>query len=241
MTGLFYKDFKICKAEIRTLVFLQALITFLSITFSVTSRNDLTEEVMATLVAFKTFLYLLDLFLISIVNTGVMSKDEKKNWHIFINSTPDGKKAQIRSKYTYILFLYIVAVAWLFILEMITAAICNTLKISIAASLFVLLGIIIIYDALQIPFIIGFGASHGEKIKSTFFTLVCFLIALYALFGDISMFIDGDFERKLFAFLNSAKSKYIKVMLPFVAAVIYWLSYRVSLLLYKKEGERYEE
>lgn len=243
MEGLFYKDLRICKSDYLLMCVVHIMMAIGVIVFTVLSKADLYEnvDVAQSLLLVKIMIFMLDFFFISMSSTVFTAKDEQKNWHLFINSVPDGKRRQVKSKYISILFMYMFSVSCILIIDTISVIICNDMSISAVGNIVLLFCGILIYEAIQLPFIVGFGGSKGQKIKGIFVLILFGAFAIYGLFGDISYFTSEDALAHIMNILKFIQNGYLFTILPYATAFIYWLSYRIALLVYSKEGKRYDE
>ena len=70
-------------------------------------------------------------------------------------------------------------------------------------------------------------------------------ILLYALFGDISFFFSLNEDYTLLdvikEYLSSEKVVFALSLIPYISVAMYYFSYRISLALYRKGVETYEQ
>ena len=67
------------------------------------------------------------------------------------------------------------------------------------------------------------------------------ILVVYALFGNISFFFQEDILKSLMDYLQSEKVIFIISFIPYISVLMYYLSYRISLALYRKGVDTYEQ
>ncbi|MGN1090763.1 MAG: ABC-2 transporter permease, partial [Huintestinicola sp.] len=147
---------------------------------------------------------------------------------------------QIRSKYYFIFAEYIAFLFIQSITDVIVCGIVNDSAVSAALLIMFIFSIMLIFTAIEIPFIVRFGSSHGIQVKGAAFAVIVLIIAIYFLFGDISIFDEPDILAAIEEKLTNAVSLGIIAVICGGAIPLYYLSYRISVKLYKKGAEIYE-
>lgn len=98
--------------------------------------------------------------------------------------------------------------------------------------------------AFVVPFIAYFGAEHGKNVMMVFFLGIIAIILIWVMFGDISFLINNR-DKGFWAILRMLQSQKVLVwagaLLPYIAVGGYYLSYRISLKLYRKGVNNDEE
>lgn len=171
---------------------------------------------------------------------GLMRPDERHAWTNFSIASPLGHAGQIRSIYYYQLIRNIVFLCWAFLTDTVNVAILGTTAASVSAVLCLITAIGLTFTALELPFLARFGAASGNWIKGLILLVLALIGGVYALFGDISMFFEGDIVESIMNWLSTEGSAEIITVILGAALPLYYLSYRISVNLYRKGVENYE-
>lgn len=171
----------------------------------------------------------------SFIHMDMFVKDERVLWKNFTLVTPNGIEKQIKSKYAVILISMIFIASVSYMTDIICMAVCKEQAISMATVISVVFYIKMFMTAIEVPFLIRYGSAMGEKVKWILVGCVIGVLALYALFGNISMFLRKDFLQGLMDFVKQAGVIWFMAVLPYVAIGSYLLSYKISLKCYRKE------
>ncbi len=172
---------------------------------------------------------------------GLFEADERKVWQAYIISTPKGKYGQIGSKYLFNAILSSLVIGILCVLFLISGSINGT-DVKVYMNLLVwFLSVQLMIRSLETPFIVRFGSKHGNMYRMVLLAIITMAVIVYGLFGDLSVF--GSMEDFVFKFGDFIKdsSKYIQWIALVVCAVLYFISYLISCLLYIKGGEHYDK
>lgn len=155
--------------------------------------------------------------------TYSITSDEKCNWDQFANIFPIRKSVVIKSKYLFSLLLVLSLILILFPILMITKWQLNTvLSYSIFPTLRLFFSTIILFLSVLLPFYIKFGAQIGH-----IFLLIFGFIPLIG--RNLLYSYEGDgYLTILFDLLDH-------VVTPVFALVFFYLSYKISALLYEKK------
>ncbi len=243
MLGLLYKDFCIMKKSLLGTMlscFLFSIPLFVPASAWERTGHPLTF----TFSILPAILYLTIFSCISIVLNNLFEQDERKIWSNYITATPLGYKGQVQSKYGMSLILCFAVVIWGHICDMISSL--SSGSVGSASDIYVnYFYIMIIMQAFEYPFLIRFGHKYGNTFKLISFVAAFYAIMVYLLFGKVPEELSDNFfgfviglannERALPTFLLGILS-----LLPYVAAVLYYVSYKVSCKWYRKGVETYE-
>lgn len=237
MLGLLFKEFIACKRAIifpfamYFLLFWCTVILYLCLSVEA-SETFLPDMLPASTVAI--------LFMILNGMQGEMfKKDERRIWANYAVSLPTSAVGQVKVKYYYFFIINSVALFAAQCNEWVIKAVykeSSGLGSSIAFMFFMLYLVIF---AIDMPFIFRFGRNFGGYVKTVFMLVLIFIGMLYALFGDISMFLGEDeIEVAIFKFLEtlfSNEAVAISMGLGCWAVLgVYFLSYKLSCKLYLK-------
>lgn len=102
---------------------------------------------------------------------------------------------------------------------------------------------IILYCAFEFPFQFRYGSKNGVKYKAGLLLLLFYVGMIYLLFGppiDSNEIIDYLFKLARGEAKLPKWTQYVGVFLPYVAMGAYYISYKISCMVYLKGVERYE-
>lgn len=233
MLGLLYKEIILNKKYILSIA---ASNLMMSLTFFIMIIKGSDKIPKEFVIIFTSLIFLIMFMIMTMLAGNFFQTDESKKWAFFISSTPLTKKGQIKSKYLLTLILYAILYIWCSILS-------SLFDISGGGFKFYILCLMIVLAAIEYPFFVRFGSKIGANLKIAVVALICVLCIEYGLFGDMSIF--ENFGIKVFEFFSDADNvsdfKFIlKIVSPCLAAVFYFLSYKISCRLYLKGAENYE-
>ena len=236
MFGLIYKELLANKKQFFPVLFVTAFCSFFMVVPPIVSDME-QWEVNLTL----SFSSIIIALVVEMFQQGIFEHDERKVWQSFICSTSDGIKNQISSKYIFNLFISSMMFCWCTFLFYIAAAVSNH-SVTIAGMILQLIVFIqIFFRAFETPFIIRFGSKKGNIIRMVFMGTIVLIVLIYALFGDLSIF--GSIE-DLIKWFQETFTESIPLFLRLIPACVlflYWVSYKISCVLYLKGGESYEK
>ena len=154
---------------------------------------------------------------------------------------PQGGKGHIESKYWYILIQYLFVLYITFLTNIVTYGISGG-AFSASLLLVTIFCWRLLLSAIEIPFVIRFGSKKGMSIKGLMIGFIIFLVMIYFMFGDISWLINSDAPIKAFIeWLKIGKIILALSLLPFFSMAAYWLSCKISVRVFRKGAENYEE
>lgn len=240
MLGLIYKDLCLLKKDLLVNSIIIVLVIIAATCVPYGAFPGLTElgfHVMA-----PAYLLVCIAFTSCVYAVKLIALDEKKRWSGFIISGPLGYKQLILSKYLLTMALCWVPVVVHVLGEIIGMFIPNTVSglTGITVTGFYS---IILYCAFEFPFQFRYGSKNGVKYKAGFFLLLFYLGMIYLLFGppiDSNEIIDYLFKLVRGEAQLPKWVQYTGVFLPYVAMGAYYISYKISCMVYLKGGERYE-
>lgn len=243
MKGLLYKDLVLFKKSL----FILAIITFigiasrLGITYLQTTFGIFHEEDALDLIFLNTVVYFCFFIMIPFLSTQLFTPDEKPASVCFLFSTPSAAKGQIQSKYYFLLLVNLAVLFVCFLADTFTMLMLGEYASSATMVCIIFFSINLILLAIRIPFNIRFGSSVSFEVQIVYITLFSTIFVVYALFGNISFFFQEDILKSLMDYLQSEKVIFIISFIPYISVLMYYLSYRISLALYRKGGDTYEQ
>ena len=167
--------------------------------------------------------------------------DDRKVWAGFIASTPQGIRGYLKAKYELIFVMTLLTLFSVMMGDWIMGMVCashGVMWMSLAQVMMILSYVQLALRGLEMPFIIRFGVKNGSIIKSILLALFgIVLLAVFALWGEeLASLLTGWDTGEL-----SALAEYPLALLPVIAGVLYYLSYRLSCRLYMKGAELYDK
>lgn len=238
MGGLLYKNFFHYRIELIVFAVFQAICTLTVLLLANGTKSD-TDAIQEMIIS-GTLTYGCLFFLTGFFESGLFSHDEKPTAVAFIISTPRGAKSHIQSKYLSILLINLALLFCCFLTDTVAVVIADDVTVSLSAVLVIIFSGNMVIEAFSVPFLVRFGSNHGVGVKGATFGVICAIVMLYVLFGDISMFMEEDFLEALAEFLTQGNILLMLGLFPFASMGLYYLSYRISLLLFRKGAENYD-
>lgn len=236
MKGLLYKEFYLFRFSFLFLLFVQLLVSGVCIAISVLSTEAGDEMPLLYTICYATMF-----FVVSFLNTEVFKRDENAVWCSFVASTPPAARGQIQSKYYLLLLLNLIVLFFTFLTDTVVVAIEKDLSVSVASNCALLFCLQLILSAVETPFIVRFGAQRGMLIKGALLGVLFSAFGIYLLFGDLTFFLGEDPVGDIYRYLTGGKMIWVTALTPFVAVFLYYLSYQISVRVYRKGAENYEE
>lgn len=237
MAGLLYKDFAAVKG--RWYVTGALLSMFFMLVFRLILPAGETADII--LWALSLFIIVILIFLIiDKVEVGVVSADEGSRQKHYFLSLPISQKQYVASKYLFMLSAFFAALSFALLLEMMCLIGCEDEMIRklgpvLESMLPALFCIMLIIPAVELPFYIGFGAKRGNQIKIGLLLAVFFLVIVFLMFGDLTIFDRIDLVHILsYLYEHDNVVLCFNVFIPYGSLLLYYLSYRVSCWLFTK-------
>ncbi len=249
MYGFLYRDLRIA----RPMMIASAVMLFYTIlapifgALNLSSGNeDLSSYNLICLVC-----YGMNLFFAFFVQNEMHKGDEKRLPVCFAIASPAGVKGYVKSKYLSNLILPFGLMCISLFTDMIAVAIADLQMedaepTSFISMIMLLFQVIVLLNAIELPFMVWFGVKKGANLKAAFFISILAAAGIYFLFGDISMFGSmDDFMQFLLDVMNGKRGGTtmlaISALLPLVTLALYYLSYLLSCKLYLKGVEQLEQ
>ena len=169
----------------------------------------------------------------------VLDGDDRKMWSYWVSSTADGYRGFLRNKYIMILGMIALFLVSMQIVDMGYRA---YLSYAGQTKVYKFMGVAIplcivqlFLRAIDIPFYYLFGKKIGSVVKSIIMSIGAIILVMF-------LIVYSDSMDKLFDFGKSLiDSKYITLsVMILINLVVYYLSYRLSCLVYLKGAEHYD-
>lgn len=237
MLGLLYKDIR---ANLKWLLIAFGVVLFFNIVmFSAdVSSHDIDFIGMR---AVYLLLYSSVFFTVGAFGLNYVQTDERKKWGYYVISLPNGIAKQIISKYIFVALTLLFALGICSLQNFIVCRINDEAR-SISSIFLILMSVVMIMLAFEIPCAIAFGSKNGAYVKSGMFVIIILIAAVYLMFGDISWM--GSEERFTEIFMDkmtsiSKSSNAVKLALTAIPA--YCVSCFISTKIYLFGIERMEK
>lgn len=244
MKGLLYKNFMTFRVHILALGLMLVLSALMCIPYAFVEisniKSGITDPNTSTFTIYMIMMFFVTFFLIRPLSGELFATDEKTITYNFFFSTPLSAKGLIQSKYYFILLLDLGILFGCFLIDIIVMAIMGEYAVSTLTICVILFSIMLILMAIRIPFFIRFGTKMAPEVQTLYIYIFICIGTVYVLFGNISFFFEENILEALMAYLQSGKVIFVLSLLPYVAVLLYYLSYRISLVLYRKGVETYE-
>ena len=232
MSGLMYKNFLLYRLEWILLAVFQLLVSMAVIFTWVTSNGS---------PAGNLLMYFF-LFVISgIVESNLFASEEKTVSRNFLLSLPSGLKGHIESKYYFFLIVNLILMNCCFLTDTVCFALTGDQNTMSTFMLLLMFSAGLFIDALSLPFTVAFGANYGMYAKAATMGVILLAVLVYALFGDISYFVGNDFIAVLNALFSDEDILLFMALIPYGSVLLYWLSCKLSIVLYQKGAENYDQ
>lgn len=241
MTGLIYKEFAIQK---KNLLMMMAALTIVSLILFVPAGSS--ESLMGTFLSvFGLLVYIYAFMLTGMYQPSIFEIDERKKWAYFMAASPLTAKGQVASKYLFTLIVSIFTVIWCTTVNNLQISISNG-GVDMTMMLVCMFSIQIFLRAVEYPFIVKIGSKNGGMVKTISFVVIFMLIVIYLLFGKLPHVSSMDelFDWIVNVVNGSAFSENVLFLIsifPFISALLYWLSYKISCRFYLEGAEAYEK
>lgn len=243
MKGLLYKNFMACRLAITGLGFMiisYGILYYCIADVAVTNAR-LTGEGTESFTALSTFIYFLFSMMLLTLYAELFKTDEKTITYSFYFSTPQSAKGLIQSKYYFLLLIDLCVLFASFLMDTLLMLKMGEYAVNNMTTCITFFSSMLMFMSVNIPFLVRYG-SKANKEKASLYILIFFsIIAIYGMFGDISFFFTENKILAIIEYLNSPKMIFLSSLTPYAAVIMYYLSYRISLKLYRKGVEYYDQ
>ena len=239
MSGIIYKNFLAYKLDLIVLGVMDA-ISIIAILLATASAPAHSLEGMLTSVC--PMIYFSMFFMVSIFDHQLFAADEKRTIGSFIISTPLGAKGHVEGKYYTLLIVNIATLVICFLTDTVVCLIADSTMYSMGSALMIIFCGNILYSAFGNPFYLRFGITLGNSVKFGSLGALFTIGLIYILFGDISFILESENLMEAVMSLLSGDGMLIALsVFPAVSILLYWVSCKISVPLYKKGVEAYEQ
>ncbi len=176
-----------------------------------------------------------------LTNSELFHYDEGEKWCCFAVSTPQSFKGQVAAKYLFSLGINVLTLLTSLICCGILSAVSGENLISNMRMGLLFFGITVTLNAFEFPFYFRFGSEHGSQIKAVSIGIVLLAVCIYGLFGDISFLFSDTIVEDLLNLFNGTAFRTMSTFLPAISVALLFLSFLISVPLYRKGIECYEK
>ena len=238
MAGLLYKDFAAVKGKAYVIGIL--LIMGAMILCRLTLPAEETDIAVWAASLLVTALLLCPM--IGKLEISIIFADEGKKQKQYFLSLPLSPQQYVASKYVFVLIAFYSLLSVSMMLQSICLIGCEDRMVQELAPAFqsvlpVLFCMALLVPAVELPFFIGFGTKAGGRIKTGLLVAVFFLIIVFLLFGDLTIFDRINFI-SILHYLDRHTGVVLcaNVLAPYVSLLLYYLSYRIACRLFAGKG-----
>ena len=237
MTGYLYKELKQNRLYILLTAILVPVMIFFPLVLVMIEENTMAKESFLFFanngMALRIIFALVGFVAAYIIQTLTLKGDDKKMWGYFVASNPKGINGFVVTKYLFIaamcLFFFVLGIGFDLAFTFITIYIGGISVPLMIEALFAMMFLMLLFNAVEIPFTIRFGEKRGSLIK-TIIGIGIVIIALLAFFINPTGVSDtvNDF------LFNGKIPSLMKWILPVGSVIAYIISCAVSCKLYMK-------
>lgn len=239
MSGILYKNFLAYKLDLIVLGAMDA-ISIITILLATASAPAQSLEVMLTGIC--PMIYFAMFFMVSIFDHQLFAADEKRTIGSFNISCPAGAKGHVEGKYYTLLIVNIATLVICFLTDTVICLIADSTMYSMGSVLMIIFCGNILYTAFANPFYLRFGIVLGNSVKFGSLGVLFVIGLIYFLFGDISFILESEnLMETVMTLLSGDTAMIILSIFPAVSILLYWVSCKISVPLYKKGVEAYEQ
>lgn len=232
MIGYLYKDWILYRKQI---ICFSLAAVLLSIPVLIEPDEEMvTKELIQVLLCVMCGLIFL---IIGMFQQGIFEYDEYDKWKMYVVALPKTQSAMIIEKYIFTFIISLSAFVWCKILNILVNNVHN-MNCNIIWFVLLMAGVQLIFRAIEIPLIFGFGSKCGGQYRMAVSFIVISVVFIYLLFGDISIF--GSEEKLIKAFVELLSGN-MKEKLRHAAEIVFGvsialnvISYKISTLVYKR-------
>ena len=239
MSGIIYKNFLAYKLD---LIVLGAMDLFSIVTILLATAAAPAHSLEGMLTSVCPMIYFFTFFMVSIFDHQLFAADEKRTIGSFNISCPSGAKGHVEGKYYTLLIVNIATLVICFLTDTVICLIVDSTMYSMGSALMIIFCGNILYTAFANPFYLRFGILFGNTVKFGSLGVLLLIGIIYFLFGDISFILESEnLVEAIMEILSGDMAMLILSIFPAVSILLYWVSCKISVPLYIKGVEAYEQ
>ena len=243
MTGLLYQDF--CTAKGKWMLRILAACVLILIGMVIWGDPDGMAGAL-----FLAILGLIAVYYGISIPEKIFASDEKNSIRTFLLSLPTGGRKYVQEKYAFMGIYYYTLANLLVVLQ--TFVLGGIRKEELAENmvlyismlgtmLFLLVVAALFIAAVEFPFLFAFGSRAARYVKTALVVFLFFAAMVWLLFDPAAM-EDGAGMMPLLEWMtrHTEAVQLLEVCMPAIIILLYFISYKGSVLLFRKRGEMYE-
>ena len=242
MTGLLYQDF--CTIKGKWILRIMVVCTLLAFAVMLLGGQSVAGVMLGMLYGTVAVFYGVS------IPEKLFISDEKSAIRTYTLSLPTGDKNYVASKYVFMGIYYYVMMNLQVMITQITAAglgtgeadreIMNSLAMTDSMMLMLLLAGFFV-TAIEYPFLFAFGGKAARYVKTAVVVLLFFGAMAWVLFDPRAMADETGFQAILdWGLKHNMEIMIVSVLMPAICVILYYLSYKCSVSLFRKRRESYE-
>lgn len=236
MAGLLYKDF----VAVRGKIYVICAVVVMLVTWILRLMIQTDEAEYLLVMCVVCSVMILYFMIVNKMEADLMQVDEAKKQKQYCISLPVTKSGYVAEKYVFMLLVLYFVQSFCVLLGNVIMVDCLTtvgkqLVSIIMAVLPIITGGVMLVSAMELPFFIGYGYKKGSFVKQVLLEGVFAIFMVYMLFGDLTIF--EMFSIDLFVDWTEKHQDIISalhVFVPVITLGIYYISYRISCVLYER-------
>lgn len=238
MTGFVYKEYKQNRPLLISTVlipFAVYMIPFFLMFGEAETEHSENDQVLFILTAYVGYIAL------AMIQSLAFRGDDTKKWGYFIASSPEGIKGYLYTKYMMVLgmglfFLFFMAVAGM-VSGTIYESVYHESVLFINLPYMILFPAQLIFAAIDIPFIVRFGVKMGSIIKTV--AVISFVLAFTVAFVISPAAVVNTFDSIGKIVSGESSGLVFTSIFPYLSFVLFYLSYKITCMIYMKGVENY--
>lgn len=244
MRGFLYHNVVLTKANMIAMGCYEVLLFVAWIVLGIlnekSGENPLSGEGATGFLLIGILIVICSFFFLEFVSQEIFKKCEDFRWYAFAISSPGSVEEYIGGKYKFLLGLDLLVLFLWLLVDSVMGVLCPHF-LSLLSVAFLCCCLFLLLQAVESAFNVRFGVNIGGYCKVIFLILLASGLLIYGLFGDISLFREKDLMTALQELLTSDGAIWVMALIPYVALIGFWASYRISVAVYRKGVEVYEE
>lgn len=237
MLGLTYKDFCVGKKDF----FLYGgMILLFSAAFFIPYSDEFIDRASVILPIFKLLCIFGAYLCLGAMQQSFLNADERTGYKYFMCTTPLQSDGAVKARFLWNLASTAVLSAWLLFASYVQKTMTGINGGEKYVLYFFFLAHLLILT-LDVPFYLRFGVKYGRYYKMGLFLAVIFFLLWFVLYGDFGKeaslysLVEWSLSFNLTKILAIFKRFSISArVLPFIVLLLYYLSYRVSCICYRR-------
>lgn len=239
MTGLLYQDF--CTAKGKWMLRILAACVLILIGMVIWGDPDGMGALFLAILGLIAVCYGIS------IPEKIFTSDEKNSIRTFLLSLPTGDRKYVQEKYAFMGIYYYTLANLLVVLQRFVLggirkeelAENMVLHISMLGTMLFLLVVSALFiAAVEFPFLFAFGSRAARYVKTALVAFLFFAAMVWLLFDPAAMEDGAGMLEWMTRHTDAVQL--LEVCMPAIVILLYFISYKGSVLLFRKRGEKYE-